>query len=223
MSGRNLTPAVRWWKEPFRSVRNVGLVVRTGLRRTGMKAMTEAPKIILEYTKRTDARLLHLMEKHYSSPKGFVGRNICYAVLCAGCYWGHIVGGSAPRWLSGRDAFFGDSFDLQKVIDNIFFHVEPVLPYPSRNFTTRIIKEWRSKISQDWFDKYGSKAIGFETLVELPRKGTLYLKDGWIAVGITKGQTCKRVAGKGTDSWSGRRVWDTVNLRPKLVLCRGLN
>lgn len=25
---------------------------------------------------------------------------------------------------------------------------------------------------------------------------------------------------RGTDTWSGRRVWDTINLRPKRVFCR---
>jgi hypothetical protein len=39
-------------------------------------------------------------------------------------------------------------------------------------------------------------------------------------VGVTRGMTCKRVGGKGSDSWSGRRVWDEENLRPKRVLMR---
>jgi hypothetical protein len=42
-------------------------------------------------------------------------------------------------------------------------------------------------------------------------------KDGWRLVGQTKGYTCKRIAGNSTDSWTGKRVWDTKNLRPKLV------
>lgn len=43
---------------------------------------------------------------------------------------------------------------------------------------------------------------------------------GWDLVGQTKGYTCKRGAGKGTDDWSGKRVWDTENLRPKLVFVK---
>lgn len=62
--------------------------------------------------------------------------------------------------------------------------------------------------------------MGFESLVELPRTGECYKRDGWTLVGQTIGYTCKRVAGKGTDNWSGKRVWDTKNLRPKLVFCR---
>ena len=65
--------------------------------------------------------------------------------------------------------------------------------------------------------------LGWETLVELPRTGTLYACDGWAEVGMTKGYTCKRVAGKGTDAWTGKRVWDTKNLRPKRVFVREVN
>ena len=39
-------------------------------------------------------------------------------------------------------------------------------------------------------------------------------------IGVTKGFTCKRVKGTGTDSWSGKRVWNTNpdELRPKKIL-----
>ena len=56
-------------------------------------------------TKRTDERLLHRMKNHYSSPKGFVGRNICYAIIYNDIYYGHIVGGSATRFLPGRNEY----------------------------------------------------------------------------------------------------------------------
>lgn len=176
----------------------------------------------LQITKRTDSRLLQLMQRHYSKPLGFVGRNICYAIWWEDTYYGHIVGGSSTKFLPGRNEFFDlDSTDqLVHIVNNIFFHVEPFQKYPIRNFTTKIIKEWRHKTISDWQEKYGDEVWGYETLVELPRNGDLYRKDSWIEVGQTKGYTCKRAAGKGTDSWSGRRIWDTKNLRPKLVLVR---
>jgi len=62
--------------------------------------------------------------------------------------------------------------------------------------------------------------MGFETLVELPRKGELYLKNKWVHVGTTKGFTCKRVAGTKEEKFTGKRVWDYNNLRPKLILCK---
>jgi hypothetical protein len=179
---------------------------------------------MLRVIKRTDPLILANMAVHYSQPKGFVGRNICYEVSFNGKVYGHTVGGSAPMHLIGRDEFFGlkkwsKPISIQRIIDNIFFHVEG--PYPIRNFVPKTIALFRAQVLKDWFVKYGDEPLGFETLVELPRTGECYLRDGWKEVGLTKGHTCKREAGKGTDSWGGRRVWGTV-LRPKRVLCRSL-
>lgn len=170
-------------------------------------------------TKRTDPQLLHKMQQHYSQPKGFVGRNICYAILWNGVYYGHIVGGSATRYLPGRHERLSTDFSqLGHIVNNIFYSISPVEgKYPFRNFTSAVIAVWREHISYDWYKKYGDVVLGFETLVELPRTGECYRRDGWELVGQTKGYTCKRVAGKGSDNWTGKRVWDTVNLRPKLV------
>lgn len=177
--------------------------------------------IILEITKRTDERLLELMQRHYSRPKGFVGRSICYAILHSGIYYGHIIAGSATRFLPGRNEYLGITIkQLNNVINNIFFHVESIGgKYPLRNFTTRIVKQFVTQSSIDWLSKYEDYVIGFESLVELPRTGELYRRAKWKCVGQTKGYTCKRISGNSTDSWTGKRVWDTKNLKPKLVFC----
>jgi hypothetical protein len=180
----------------------------------------------LELIKRTDSRLLADMAIHYSKPKGFVGRNICYAILVDETYFGGIVGGSATLHLPGRDEFFlieknSKNEKLLQIVNNIFYHIEPRIGrYPFRNFAQKVLALFRETIKRDWEKKYGQPVIGFESLVELPRKGEIYLRDGWTEVGITKGQTCKRIGGKGTDSWTGRRIWDTVNLKPKRVFVR---
>jgi Domain of unknown function (DUF4338) len=181
--------------------------------------------LILEQVKRTHPVMLANMAIHYSQPKGFVGRNICYLVKWRDDVYGSIVGGSSTLHLAGRDSFFGLHKDnkkesLLKIINNIFYHVEPNIRYPIRNFTQRVLKMFRHKVSTDWEAKYGNKVIGFESLVELPRTGETYKRDGWEEVGLTQGFTCKRVGGKGTDQWSGKRVWDTENLRPKRVFVR---
>lgn len=49
--------------------------------------------IVLEKIKRTNPRILANMKVHYSQPKGFVGRNICYGVFYEGIHYGSIVGG----------------------------------------------------------------------------------------------------------------------------------
>jgi hypothetical protein len=177
----------------------------------------------LKITKRTDENLLARMETHYSQPKGFVGRSICYAVFYNSRYYGHIIAGSATRFLPGRNEFLGISLDtLNLAINNIFFNVSPVdNKYPIRNFTTEVVKLFVRTARIDWKIKYGDSCIGFETLIEKPRTGELYLKAGWRVVGETKGYTCKRTNGKGTDSWTGRRVWNTdpEQLKPKIVMC----
>lgn len=182
--------------------------------------------LIIEQIKRTDKRILANMSIHYSQPKGFVGRNICYAVLFNDVYYGSIVGGSSTLHLVGRDEYFNltkqnKKEKLKNIINNIFFHIEKVDgKYPVRWFSVEVLNKFRETIQQDWKEKYDDEVIGFETLVELPRTGECYKKDGWDLVGQTKGFTCKRSAGKGTDSWSGKRVWDVKNLRPKLVFCK---
>jgi hypothetical protein len=188
----------------------------------------------LVVTKRTDPRLLACMAGHYSRPQGFVGRNICYSVTHDGVYYGHIVGGSATLHLVGRNEFFnphihagegcrdGCGLDLKRIVNNVFFHITPTNgKYPLRNFSQRVLQAWRIVVALDWLVKYGDDIIGFESLVELPRMGEVYRRDGWIYVGVTKGFSCKRIAGRGTDSWSGKRVWNTKELRPKRVFVRG--
>jgi hypothetical protein len=162
------------------------------------------------------------MENHYSQPKGFVGRNICYAVMYDETYYGAIVGGSATLHLPNRHDFLGTRKEaLNSIVNNIFFHIEKKHgKYPLRNFAQTVLKMFRVKVSEDWHAKYGDAVVGFETLVELPRTGEVYLRDGWTKVGQTTGYTCKRTGGVGTDTWSGKRVWDTKKLRPKIVLCR---
>ena len=180
----------------------------------------------LRVTKRTDPDLLLRMVNHYSKPKGFVGRNICFAVFYDNLYYGHIVAGSATRFLPGRNDFLGiDKSDLNHVINNIFYNISPVFDkYPVRNFTTKVLKEFMRVSKKAWLKKYGDYCVGFETLVEKPRTGELYRRAGWTEVGETIGYTCKRVSGEGTDSWTGKRVWNTDKnlLRPKKVLCYSL-
>lgn len=171
--------------------------------------------------KRTHPLLLANMAIHYSQPKGFVGRNICYLIEHEGTYYGSIVGGSATLHLPGRNEYFGiDKTQLGNIVNNIFYHIEPNNGYPFRNFSIAVIKKFREVILLDWKNKYGDDLIGYESLVELPRTGEIYKRDKWDLIGQTKGYTCKRLAGKGTDNWSGKRVWDTKNLRPKLVFVK---
>jgi hypothetical protein len=170
-------------------------------------------KIELKKCSRTHPEMLKNMAVHYSKPLGFVGRSICYLIMFDGVCYGSIAGGSATRFLPGRAVLQS----LDNGVNNIFFHIEKRGAYPIREFVPKVLSEYRKSIDRDWESKYGDAVLWHETLVEIPRTGECYKRDGWQLVGQTKGYTCKRTAGKGTDSWSGKRVWDTVNLRPKLV------
>ena len=165
------------------------------------------------------------MKKHYTKPKGFVGRSICYAIYFNETLYGHILGGSSTLYLKGRNEFFNiDKTKLNNIINNIFYHVEKVNnKYPIRNFTTEVLKVWREQISIDWQQKYGDKVIGYESLIEPPRTAELYKKDKWVLVGSTFGYTCKRIPGHEKGAFkTGKRVWNKKNLKPKLIFCRGV-
>lgn len=163
------------------------------------------------------------MKYHYSQPRGFCGRQLIYEIRFSGTIYGNIAAGSAVQFLPNRKQFFGD-IPLASIVNNGFYSISKIDGrYPIRNFSTAVVALWRSIVAEDWFKKYGDRVMGWETLVELPRTGELYRRDGWTEIGVTKGYTCKRVAEDvdiSTDSWTGRRIWDTTNLRPKRVLAR---
>jgi hypothetical protein len=164
-----------------------------------------------------DPDLRRMMSVHYSAPKGFVGRQLFYRIEHDGEVYGCIAFGSATRHLPGRKL----PYSLGAGMNNIFYHVEKRGgAYPMRNFTTKALLAAELVARADYEARYGERVLWLETLVELPRTGELYLRAGYRVVGETKGFTCKREGGKGTDSWTGRRVWDTKNLRPKHVLLK---
>lgn len=108
------------------------------------------PSLYLEEIKRTDVELLKHMSVHYSQPKGFVGRNICYAVVFGERRFGSTVVGSAVQHLAKRDEFF-QQMNINNICNNLFYHVEKIEgKYPCRNFTTKVITVWRQRVISDW-------------------------------------------------------------------------
>ena len=159
------------------------------------------------------------MSIHYSHPQGFVGRQLIYKIFNDNQFLGVISGGSATLHLPGRNEFFSEQFNLNRIINNTFFHIVEGHDIP--NLGTQVLSLWRKQCCDDWRSTYHDDVIGFETLVELPRTGAMYKADNWTLVGQTKGFTCRRVSGieKGVFS-GGKRVWNTTDLRPKLVFCK---
>lgn len=172
-------------------------------------------------TKKSDEQVLYLMSIHYSKPKGFVGRQLIYKIYEDDKFLGVIVGGSATLHLPNRNEFFGDTYYLNGIINNNFFHL--IENHSDKNLGTKVLALWRKQVVKDWEERYKDKVIGFESLVELPRTGAIYKADNWTVVGQTKGFTCKRVSGTEKGVYSGgKRVWNTnINeLKPKLVFCK---
>src|ERR1051325_5247446 len=77
--------------------------------------------IQLERISKGDLLLRIAANNHYSSPGGFVGRFLAYAIWCKGDYLGVIVAGSATMHLPGRNEFFG-SVTLNRIVSNTLFH-----------------------------------------------------------------------------------------------------
>lgn len=176
-------------------------------------------KLIL--SNKGDKGVQHMMLIHYSHPKGFVGRQIIYKIYDNDDFKGVIAGGSATLHLPNRNDFFGDKFNLQYIINNNFFHL--VDNHDDKNLGTKVLSMWRRQVVKDWMERYNSKVIGFESLVELPRSGTIYKADNWTLVGQTKGFACRRVAGTEKGAFTGgKRIWNTDKdeLKPKLVFCK---
>jgi hypothetical protein len=148
-------------------------------------------KIQLYTIPKSDYFLRQRMKIHYSQPRGFKGRTICYAILYNDEYYGNIVAGSAASFLPGRHEFLGTNKDqLNNIVNNIFFNVsipEGQTKYPIRNFTTKVLKHFMDRVIEEWKMKYGDEVLGFETMVKPPRTGELYKRAGWKVVGRTKG------------------------------------
>lgn len=161
--------------------------------------------------------------EHYSHPKGFVGRQLFYRIDYDDITYGYIGFGSATRHLAGRPHWYVDTIGLNHGLNNTFYHVYRVNgKYPCRNFTVQVLLRAENAAREDYERKYFDRVRWLETLVELPREGRLYRMAGYEEVGLTKGFTCKRIAGQGSDGWSGKRVWDLQNLRPKRVFIKFL-
>ena len=162
---------------------------------------------------KSDILLQESMRHHYSKPRGFVGRQLFYRIYYNDHFHGCIGFGSAVLHLPGRKV----DWPLNNGVNNIFYQIWPWNgeKYPLRNFTTKALLEAEKIAKEDYKSWYGDEVKWFESLVELPRTGDLYLKAGYKEIGITQGKTCVRTWGQSTDSWGGRRVWDIGN--PKRV------
>lgn len=161
--------------------------------------------IELERVKQNNIFARYYISNHYTKPRGFIGRNITYLIIVDDDVCGVIVGGSTSLHLPNRFSFFGEC-NIQDIINNRLFRLEKNVP----NLGTQVLKLWRNKVVLDWYSKYNSKCIGFETLVKPPLTGSVYKADNWFFGGMTKGYTAKAIK-------HGRknRLW--IKIEPRYI------
>lgn len=138
--------------------------------------------------------------------------------ICGGGYEtiGIISAGSAAYAVGPRDQYFGitkenRSVALNSIVDNTVFRLERNIP----NLGTQILKAWRNKVQEDWFQKYGVHVAGFETFVieNDRRKGSLYKADNWTFVGETSGNAKVHLHGI-------KNSFERKNVCKKLIFCK---
>jgi hypothetical protein len=138
----------------------------------------------LRRCKASDVTYQAIRSRHYVPNHGQIGRQLHYLIVSDGPVVGIISGASSVYAVKCRDAFFGAVFDRDRIINNTVFRLEQ----NDRNAATQILCLWRRRVVADWTRVYGQVPIGFETFVEPPLTGTIYLADNWQCVGETTGR-----------------------------------
>lgn len=176
--------------------------------------------IILEIIqcKKSDLEYKEIRDRHYVPNHGTVGRQCHYKIYYDNNLVGIITGASAVFASNPRDTFFEINTKnrvdkIGKIICNTVFRLENNIP----NLGTQILSLWRKQVVLDWFIKYKTIPIGFETFIYGEHRfGSMYKADNWTYCGITAGSTKFRPKEHGG--------WDTKHLRietnKKLVFCK---
>ncbi len=105
--------------------------------------------------------------------------------------------------------------DLKGLITNsmisngLFRMLVPTREYPCVDFTTAILEVCERALPKDWKGKYPGvgRIIALETLVQLPRLGRLYVKNGWRLLTLTKGVELRRSSAVGPQEVSSGEGW----------------
>jgi len=125
----------------------------------------------------------------YKQTANYMGRQVNWLIMCQGVCLGAIGLGSPVMAMGPRDKYIGWDKEtrlknLVKVADNWRYTLKPEAP---KNAGSKVLSLMMKKCRAVWKEKYGDNLVLLETLVEPPRKGTIYLANGWINVGTTKG------------------------------------
>ena len=125
----------------------------------------------------------------YKQTTDFVGRQINWLIMCDKTCIGVIGLGSSVMAMKPRDNFIGWNkevrlHNLVKTANNWRFTVSPIAP---KNTGSKALSLLLKVCRFEWKKKFDDNLVLLETLVEPPRNGGVYLANGWINVGMTKG------------------------------------
>ena len=157
----------------------------------------------LKRVKKSDELFVKWYIEHYPQSKGIVGRQINYIIYDGHSPIGIISGASPPLNYSIFRKYFNIDNDLQFLNNNVY---RIVTKTDDKNLGTKILKIFRNKIFEDYYNKYKTNLIGLVTFVEPPRTGAIYKADNWEFLGKTQGITVRR---KG-ENWFTKQYYNGV-------------
>lgn len=146
-------------------------------------------KLVEGDTLRKSFRTAIPMFHSYKQSANYMGRQVNWLIMCQGVCLGVIGLGSPIMAIKPRDDYIGWKKDVRmknlvKVADNWRYTLKPEAP---KNSGSKVLSLMMKECRKVWKEKYGDNLVLLETLVEPPRKGTIYLANGWVNVGTTKG------------------------------------
>jgi len=145
-------------------------------------------KIETEYERNVFKTIVPMFHS-YKQTTHFVGRQLNYLIMCKNSCVGVIGLGSSVMAMKPRDTFIGWDKEtrlqnLVKTANNWRFTVTPLAP---KNTGSKALSLLLKICRNEWKKTYGDTLCLLETLVEPPRNGGVYLANGWVNVGETKG------------------------------------
>lgn len=154
--------------------------------------------------------------RHYPGSKGAIGRQLHYLVWLDGRLLGIIAAGEAMFRCAPRDRALGLKLGDGEpppggLVACSAFRVEDA----PHGVPSQVLALWRARAAADWCSAYGSAVRWWETLVEPPRIGTCFVRDGWRRLARrTAGVGARRPDGHGHTK---RKVIQTTR---KIILVR---
>lgn len=130
---------------------------------------------------------------HYLGYRIMPGAQIRYLIKAGERILG-AMGFGGPAWkVAPRDNFIGWTAEerehhLHLIVNQTRFLILPWIR--CKNLATKSLAIVRSRIADDWEERYGYRPVLLETFVDTTRfRGTCYKAGNWIQVGLTQGRS----------------------------------